>query len=105
MTRPPLLDDAVVVAWLEENPKWRRIDGHLVRELTTVDYPSSIDVVAAQVDVAEGLDHHPRVTIGNREVRLELWTHDRKGLTQLDLEYAQSFDQLVEERFPDVVVG
>jgi pterin-4a-carbinolamine dehydratase len=37
-------------------------------------------------------------------VSFELWTHDRGGLTALDLEYAQTLDELIAADFADVVV-
>jgi pterin-4a-carbinolamine dehydratase len=36
-------------------------------------------------------------------VRLVLWTHDRGGITRLDLEYADAFDRLLDERFSAVL--
>jgi len=76
---------------------------HLVRELRTVNYASGVAIVSAQVDIAESLDHHPVVTIGYREVRVVLWTHDRGGITSLDLAYAHAFNQLIEEQFLEVL--
>jgi len=77
--------------------------GHLVREIETADYPSSVAIVDAQVKLAEELGHHPIVTIGYRHLRFEVWTHDRDGLTELDLRYAQGLDDLVDADFKDVV--
>jgi 4a-hydroxytetrahydrobiopterin dehydratase len=105
VTRPVLLDDPVVDAWLGEHARWHRDGQHLVAELTTLDYPSAVRVVDAQVDLAEALDHHPLITLGYRSVRLDLWTHDRGGLTQLDLDYAQAFDDLVAGEFSNLITG
>ena len=95
MTRPARLDGAAVTSWLADHPEWTDVAGHLVRELATLDYPGAARIVAAQVDLAEELDHHPVITLGYRSVRVELWTHDAGGVTQLDLDYAQAFDDLV----------
>jgi pterin-4a-carbinolamine dehydratase len=38
-------------------------------------------------------------------VRLVLWTHDRGGITKLDLEYADAFDRMIDDRFLEVLVG
>jgi 4a-hydroxytetrahydrobiopterin dehydratase len=105
VTRPALLDGSVVDAWLAGHPHWRREEGHLVRELATLDYPSAVRLVDAQVDLAEALDHHALITLGYRRVRFELWTHDRNGLTQLDLDYAQAFDDLVAGEFANLITG
>ena len=103
MSRPALLDEHFVVSWLGDHPLWRVEDGHLVREIATKDYPSSVQILEAQVALAEGLDHHPIVTLGYRHVRFELWTHDRGGLTQLDLSYATGLDALVTSTFNDAL--
>jgi len=105
VTRPALLDATVVDSWLVEHPRWRRDCAHLMAEFSMLDYPSAVRVVDAQVDLAEALDHHPLITLGYRHLRLELWTHDRGGLTQLDLDYAQAFDDLVAGEFANLITG
>jgi 4a-hydroxytetrahydrobiopterin dehydratase len=105
VTRPALLDGSVVAAWLGEHPRWRAQGERLVSELTTLDYPGAVRLVDAQVDLAEALDHHPIITLGYRTLRLELWTHDRGGITQLDLDYAQAFDDLVAGEFANLITG
>lgn len=104
MKRPDRLDDDVVDEWLERHGTWRRSDGHLVRELKTKDYPTSVAILSSQVELAERLDHHPIATLGYRELRLDLWTHDRSGLTQLDLDYAAGFDEIVAAQFSNSIV-
>jgi 4a-hydroxytetrahydrobiopterin dehydratase len=103
VSRPPLLDGEVLREWLTSRPQWQVIDGHLVREILTVDYPSSVRILQAQVELAERLDHHPIVQLGYRSARFELWTHDRDGLTQLDLDYAQGLDEIIGRDFTGFV--
>jgi 4a-hydroxytetrahydrobiopterin dehydratase len=97
------LDDAVVEEWLGEHSTWRLEHGHLLRELDTVDYPSSVRLVGALVATAQELDHHPIITIGYRHLRFELWTHDRSGLTHLDLDYANALDALAGGEFASIL--
>jgi pterin-4a-carbinolamine dehydratase len=94
VSRPPLLDQGEVDEWLAKHSSWRMEDGHLVREIVTTDYPSSVRLLGAQIDLAETLDHHP----------IELWTHDRDGLTRLDLDYAQGLDEIIAASFGGLVV-
>ncbi len=94
MKRPDRLDQAVLDEWLSRHVAWTLVDGHLVRELRTSDYVSAVALVRDQVPLAERLDHHPILTLGYCEVRVELWTHDRGGITQLDLDYAEGFEPL-----------
>jgi 4a-hydroxytetrahydrobiopterin dehydratase len=97
------LDDAEVGEWLAEHPTWQLEGGHLVRELDTIDYSSSVTLVGALVATAEELDHHPIITIGYRHLKFELWTHDRGGLTHLDLDYANALDSLVTGEFASIL--
>ncbi len=104
MSRPALLDEHVVASWLADHSEWHLEVGHLVREIATKDYPSSVRILDAQVFLAEGLGHHPIVTLGYCHVRFELWTHDLDAVTQLDISYATGLDELVASQFNDAVV-
>jgi 4a-hydroxytetrahydrobiopterin dehydratase len=103
LTRPARLDDAHVRTWLTGYPQWRVDDSHLVREVATTDYPSSVRLLQTQVALAEGLDHHPNVTLGYRRVRFEVWTHDVDALTQLDLDYAEGLEAIIADEFSEFV--
>jgi 4a-hydroxytetrahydrobiopterin dehydratase len=97
------LDETVVGEWLVGHSTWQLQDGHLIRELDTIDYASSVTLVEALVATAEELDHHPIITIGYRHLRFELWTHDRDGLTHLDLDYANALDALASGEFASIL--
>ena len=103
MSRPEPLAPAVVADWLIDHPAWSLERGHLTRTVRLRNYRDGAHLVGAQVDLAEYLDHHPVVTLGYREVHLELWTHDREGVTSLDLDYAEGFEELVATLFADAL--
>ena len=103
MTRPTLLDARAVEEWMTAHSRWDVTDGHLVRHVRTSDYPSGARIIEAQVALAERLEHHPIVTFEYRRLRFEVWTHDRDGLTQLDLDYAEGLDALLDNDFAHFV--
>jgi 4a-hydroxytetrahydrobiopterin dehydratase len=104
VSRPALLDDTVVAEWLTAHPTWRRnVAGHLERSIHVDRYATAVAVIATQIDLAEELDHQPLVTLGWLDVHFELWTHDRDGLTALDLAYAERFDGLVDKYYGDKI--
>ena len=105
MRRPVALPASDVDEWLGAHRAWRRDAEHLVREVTTTSYEVGARIVAAQVGVAEDLDHHPILTLGYRELRVELWTHDRRAITRLDLDYAERFDAMLTREFSADVVS
>jgi 4a-hydroxytetrahydrobiopterin dehydratase len=104
LSRPDRLDEADVFAWLATLPAWRLESGHLLRELRTSNYSSAVELLQAQVPIAERLNHHPVVTVGYNALRFEVWTHDRGAITQLDLDYAQALENLIAEDFAEVVI-
>ena len=94
MGRRDLLDDAAIAARLGDLA-WTR-DGAAIRRV--VEFASFRDAVAFvnQVAVvAEELDHHPDLEIRYRTVELRSTTHDRGGITSMDLELAGRIDSLV----------
>lgn len=100
MTRPIRLEHSVIDDWLSRHDGWLLVEGHLVRDVLTTSHPSAASLVQSQIPLAQRLDHHAILTLGYRDLRVELWTHDCDGITQLDLVYAEAFDQLVTE-LPD----
>jgi 4a-hydroxytetrahydrobiopterin dehydratase len=102
LTRPSLLEERVVRDWLTAHPRWDVVDAHLVRHVKTADYESGVRLIHTQVALCDRLDHHPVVTLEYRRLRFELWTHDRGGLTQLDLDYAEGLDAIIDDDFADV---
>lgn len=98
MTRPALLDTDTVDAWREAHRAWFARDGHLAREVTLKSLVVRDDLLEAVGRMSERLEHHAVVSIEGDVVTFELWTHDRGGLTHLDLDFAEGLDRLVTER-------
>jgi 4a-hydroxytetrahydrobiopterin dehydratase len=97
VTRPRRLDDAVVESWVATHPRWQFEGGHLVLD-AKVPYDVGCAVATASVPLAAESDHHPIITIGYDSLRVELWTHDRGGVTQLDIEFAEFVESFLNER-------
>ena len=51
-----------------------------------------------QCSLAEEIDHHPFLTVGYNHLRIELWTHDKGGITALDLAFAEFVDTFLSTR-------
>jgi 4a-hydroxytetrahydrobiopterin dehydratase len=97
VTRPPRLGDDAVRAWLADHPSWSLEGGHLVRR----DELAFDDSVAVLIDLRPTiatLDHHPIATLEYRQFTIELWTHDRGGITELDLSLAEAVDAALAAR-------
>ena len=98
MTRPDRLSADVVDHWVTMHDEWSVADSHLVGRFSLA-YERSIDVLVAVRDTIKQMDHHPRVVVEYGQLTVELWTHDRGGVTQLDLSLAERFhDEVLRTR-------
>lgn len=97
MTRPQLASSEELGNWLLAHPEWQLLDGHLLLE-RSVPYRVSGALAAASVALADEIDHHPILTIGFNSLRIEMWTHDQGGITELDFQLASFMDEFLATR-------
>ena len=95
MGRRDLLTADQVSDALADLPGWALVDGQLHAEFVFADFAEAFAFMTAVAPVAEELDHHPEWTNVWNTVTVDLWTHDRCGLTGLDVELARSMSALV----------
>ncbi|MDE3083497.1 MAG: 4a-hydroxytetrahydrobiopterin dehydratase [Acidobacteriota bacterium] len=89
------LDESEIEAVLATHHAWRREGERLVRVVDVATYQRGVDLVVAQAEAAERLDHHASVTLDVDRVRFEVWTHDRGGITERDVDFVDEVDRLV----------
>ena len=95
--RPHRLDDDAVQAGLAAFPAWRR-DGDMIRRsIEAPSFAAAIAIVTRIGFAAEAIDHHPDIDVRWRTLHLALTTHDRSGITDLDLELAATIDAIARE--------
>ena len=94
MARPSKLDPSAVDAWLGQHPGWAREGEALVRTFALADFGAAVAFAVRIGMVAEKRDHHPDILIGWGKARVLWTTHDADGITQLDLELAESTEKL-----------
>lgn len=84
---------------IEENLKlvigWEIKDGKLSKTYEFPAYASGVLFAAAVAQKADGMDHHPDITIGYQKVTVAVSTHDVGGISQLDFELARVVDSLL----------
>ena len=97
MTRPQLASPEELDHWLLAHPEWQLLNGHLLLE-RSVPYRISCALAAASVALADEIDHHPIMTIGFNSLRIEMWTHDKGGITELDFQLATFMDGFLATR-------
>lgn len=93
-TKP--LPPEVIAKLHTEVPEWKLSEDKkmLTRDFVLKSFPKAIDFVNVIADIAEMEDHHPTITIAFNKVRLELFTHAIKGLSENDFIVAAKIDAI-----------
>lgn len=76
---------------------WVHVPGALVTRIRTADYGTGLRLVAAIGEAAEGMDHHPDLTLRYAEVGVRLSSHDVGGVTGRDIRLARRVTELASE--------
>jgi 4a-hydroxytetrahydrobiopterin dehydratase len=89
-----LLSEERIAARLE-GLEWTLEGAEIVREWKFKDFAEAIGFVNRVAETAEDANHHPDILVhGWNKVRLSLTNHSAGGLTDVDFEIAQKFDEL-----------
>ena len=67
---------------------WKEINGKLTKEFKFKNFKEALAFINKVGDQAENINHHPKITNVYSSVIIELWTHDKDAIT--DLDYALS---------------
>ena len=97
--RPVRLNDDELRTALAGLPEWRVADGKLTREYRVRDFVEAWGFMAAAALHVQQMDHHPEWSNVYGTVKVELVTHDARGITANDVELARRFESLA-QRWP-----
>ena len=71
------------------------VDGGVLKKRSTFEnFAASLAYVNRVGELAEAADHHPDITFGWGYAELALTTHDRGGITDVDIALAAQIDDL-----------
>lgn len=73
-----------LVDYLKHCPDWNIKEGKLHREFIFKDYKQTFSFVTKVAMLAEAQGHHPDIWFTWGKVRIELYTHTIKGLSEND---------------------
>lgn len=79
---------------LKELEGWVARDGKLFKRFEFPNFAESLEFVNQAGELAEAADHHPDVKLGWGYAEFEIMTHDRGGITDVDLSLAREIDRL-----------
>ena len=90
-----ILDPDQLVDALKTLDGWSVDGGMLKKRLTFENFAASLAYVNRVGELAEAVDHHPDISFGWGYAELSLTTHDRGGITDVDISLARSVDGLM----------
>lgn len=92
------LSQEEIAAKLEKNGNWKLVDEKwIVRKYRFRDYLKGIEFVNKVAQASEKAQHHPFISIDYKLVTLKISSWTARGLTALDFEMADQYDQFYEE--------
>lgn len=83
---------------LESLNGWAADRERIVRRFDFKNFAESLEYVNKVGAIAEDADHHPDITFGWGYAEISLTTHDRSGLTDLDLDLARRINSLIADQ-------
>jgi 4a-hydroxytetrahydrobiopterin dehydratase len=89
---PRLLGDAEIRLRLEGLDGWTRRGGYISKAYDFQTFMQGIEFLNSVARVAEGVDHHPDISVRYTRVRFSIRTHSSKGITARDFELAKAID-------------
>ena len=92
-----LLSSGQISAQHEQLPRWSRRGKRLSRTFVFDDFMQGIRFLNQVARIAEGMNHHPDISIRYNRVGLSLTTHDEGGLTIKDFNLARKINRLVRD--------
>jgi 4a-hydroxytetrahydrobiopterin dehydratase len=87
-----LLDDKSIASRLADLDGWAREGEAIAKTFERGDFVGSVKFVAALVEPAEDMGHHPDLEISWDEVKVTITNHAAGGLTANDFELAKRID-------------
>lgn len=91
----PALGDEKVACLLAGLPAWAVSDGRLNKLFVFRNHYEALAFVNAVAWVSHRENHHPQLTVGYKDVRVEYWTHAIGGLSENDFICAAKLEKLL----------
>ncbi len=79
---------------IEKLPNWELKDEAIFRSFQFKDFKEAINAINKMVPIAESMNHHPELFNVYNRLEITLTTHDVKGLSTLDFEFAEKIENL-----------
>ena len=88
------LKDQEIRNLLKQVPGWEHANGRIAKSYSFKNYYQTMAFVNAAAWISHREDHHPDITVGYNQCRVEYWTHAIGGLSENDFICAAKLDKL-----------
>ena len=92
-----ILEEAELTEAVSGLDGWEVKGTWLLKKMEFEDFAEALAFVNAVGDLADEADHHPDITFGWGYAEIALTTHDRDGITDVDVALAKQIDSLTSE--------
>jgi len=89
-----LLNNDEITAGLADLNGWKVKKDELKKKCTFANFAESLAFVNRVGEIAESMDHHPDIKFGWGYAKISTTTHDRGGVTDVDLALASKIDAI-----------
>ena len=81
--------------FIEKNPSWIIENKTIKKEFKFDDFIDAFSFMTKVALLSEKMDHHPDWQNTYNQVKINLTTHDKGGITSNDIKLAESIDKLI----------
>lgn len=89
-----LLNDDEIADGVSKLNGWKGKDKKLKKNYEFSNFAESLTFVNRVGEIADAMDHHPDIKFGWGYAKISTTTHDRGGVTDVDLALAKKIDEL-----------
>jgi len=89
-----LLNKDEVTSALSKLNGWRADENKIMKKFSFANFAESLAFVNRVGEIAEAADHHPDIAFGWGYAEILTTTHDRGGVTDVDIALASKIDAL-----------
>lgn len=92
--QPSLLSREALVELKRTLPEWEVKGGKLFKKFQFNNFIEAFSFITKVALIAESMNHHPEWKNIYSSVTIELTTHDKGGISNLDVKFAKLIDKL-----------
>ena len=90
-----LLEQNQLDYFIEKNPSWIIVNKTIKKEFKFDTFIDAFGFMSKVALLSEKMDHHPDWQNTYNKVKINLTTHDKGGITNNDINLAESIDKLI----------